>query len=408
VSIAIAIGGLALLVLVHELGHFLAARAVGMRPRKFYVFFPPALVKTTRGGIEYGLGSIPLGGYVKIPGMHRPAAGDVDAHFGRALDESPWLGRHAAEVKDALQREDHAGASAALAELTAAVERADLGEAARRSAEKGIADLDDALSRDAYWRAPAWKRITVIFAGPFANLAFAVAMLAVVFSLGVPGDATPTVDEVTPGSPAAGAGLVEGDVIVAVSGQPTSEFDDISARIRGSQGRPLTLTVERDGDTVELGPVQAQLIEGRYRIGFVPEQELVTYGPGAALAKAFEQTGEVTVAIGKSLGGIVTGSSRDDVSSAVGIVEQSSQVIEAGLRYYLGVLALISLSLALLNLLPLLPLDGGHIAFSIAEKIRGRAIPRVAYERASVVGIALVIMLFFIGLSNDIDRIRSG
>jgi regulator of sigma E protease len=201
---------------------------------------------------------------------------------------------------------------------------------------------------------------------------------------------------------------VEGDVIVAVPGQPTSEFDDISARIRGSQGRPLTLTVERDGDTVELGPVQAQLIEGRYRIGFVPEQELVTYGPGAALAKAFEQTGEVTVAIGKSLGGIVTGSSRDDVSSAVGIVEQSSQVIEAGLRYYLGVLALISLSLALLNLLPLLPLDGGHIAFSIAEKIRGRAIPRVAYERASVVGIALVIMLFFIGLSNDIDRIRSG
>ena len=116
----------------------------------------------------------------------------------------------------------------------------------------------------------------------------------------------------------------------------------------------------------------------------------------------------MTVAIGQSLGGIVTGSTRDDVSSAVGIVEQSSQVVEAGLRYYLGVLALISLSLALLNLLPLLPLDGGHIAFSIAEKIRGRAIPREAYERASVIGIALVLMLFFIGLSNDIDRLRGG
>ena len=79
-----------------------------------------------------------------------------------------------------------------------------------------------------------------------------------------------------------------------------------------------------------------------------------------------------------------------------------------GFRYYLGVLALISLSLALLNLLPLLPLDGGHIAFSIAEKIRGRAIPREAYERASMIGIALVLLLFFIGLSNDISRLRGG
>ena len=407
-SIAIAIGGLALLVLIHELGHFVVARAVGMRPRKFYVFFPPALVKTVRGGIEYGIGTIPLGGYVKIPGMHRPAAGDVDAHLGRALDESPWIGRHSADVKDALAREDHDAARAALPELAAALERADLSEAARRSAEKGLTDLDDGLSKDAYWRAPAWKRIAVIFAGPFANLVFAVALLAVVFTLGIPGDATRTVEEVTPDSPAAAAGLQEGDVIVAVSGQTTSEFEEVSNRIRASQGRPISVTVERDGETIELGPLQARLIEGRYRIGFVPEPVLVKYGPGEAIVKAFDETGEVTVAIGKSLGGIVTGSTRDDVSSAVGIVEQSSQVVEAGLRYYLGVLALISLSLALLNLLPLLPLDGGHIAFSIAEKIRGRAIPRAAYERASVVGIALVLMLFFIGLSNDIDRLRGG
>ncbi len=142
-SIAIAIGGLALLVLIHELGHFVVARAVGMRPRKFYVFFPPALVKTVRGGIEYGIGTIPLGGYVKIPGMHRPAAGDVDAQLGRALDESPWIGRHSADVKEALTREDHDAARAALPELAAAVERADLSEAARRSAEKGLTDLDD-------------------------------------------------------------------------------------------------------------------------------------------------------------------------------------------------------------------------------------------------------------------------
>jgi regulator of sigma E protease len=194
---------------------------------------------------------------------------------------------------------------------------------------------------------------------------------------------------------------------VAIDGEETDRFAEVSEQIRGSEGAPITVTVLRDGERVELGPIEAVEIDGRYRLGFVPEAYMRSFPPGEAIVRAFQDTGEVTVAIGKSLGGIVTGSSRDDVSSAVGIVEQSSQVVEEGFRYYLGVLALISLSLALLNLLPLLPLDGGHIAFSIAEKIRGKAIPREAYERASFVGIALVLLLFFIGLSNDIDRLRS-
>jgi regulator of sigma E protease len=116
----------------------------------------------------------------------------------------------------------------------------------------------------------------------------------------------------------------------------------------------------------------------------------------------------VTRAIGESVGRLVTGSGRKDVASPVGIVQASSQTLEVDYREYLGVLALISLSLALLNLLPFLPLDGGHIAFSLAEGIRGRAISREAYERASVVGIVLVLFLFFIGLSNDVDRLRGG
>jgi regulator of sigma E protease len=404
----IAIGGLALLVLIHEAGHFVTALAVRMRPRKFYIFFPPALIKKVRGGIEYGIGSIPLGGYVKIPGMHRPAAGDLDVHLRRAVDEAPWLLRDAEPVHTALERGDLPAAKAALPELEAAVARAELSEAARKSAEKGVTEIDDALSSDAYWRAPAWKRISVIFAGPAANLVFAVALLAVVYSLGIPAGATRQVERVSSGSPAQSIGLQEGDVIVAVDGQETGSFKEISDQIRGSNGEPLAVTVLRDGEEVSLGPVRPEMIEGRYRIGFVPEPYYKSYGPGAAIVQAVKKTGDVTVAIGKSLAGIVTGETRDEVSSAVGIVEQSSQVVEAGFRYYLGVLALISLSLALLNLLPLLPLDGGHIAFSIAEKIRGRAIPREAYERASFVGIALVLLLFVIGLSNDINRLRGG
>ncbi len=407
-NIAIAIAGLVFLVIIHEAGHFFVARAVNMRPRKFYIFFPPAIFKTVRGGIEYGIGSIPLGGYVKIPGMYAPTAEDLEARLRRAVEEAPWLATSVAEVGGLLEQGDPAGLERWITEMRAAVQRANLSESALRSAERGLTELEDGLSTDAYWRAPAWKRVAVIFAGPFANFVFCIAALAIVFSLGVASGATREVDTVVAGSPAAQGGLQPGDVIEEVNGQPMSTFENVSAAIRDGNGAPLTLTVSRDGGTVELGPIRPEVLEGRYRIGFVSVPSYTSYSPGGAIAEAFQRTGTVTVAIGQSLAGIVTGENRDDVSSAVGIVEQSSQVVEEGFRYYLGVLALISLSLALLNLLPLLPLDGGHIAFSIAEKIRGRAIPREAYERASAIGIAVVGLLFILGVSNDISRLSGG
>jgi regulator of sigma E protease len=415
-NLAVAIGGLAFLILIHEAGHFFVALAVGMRPRRFYVFFPPALVKRTWRGIEYGLGSIPLGGYVKIPGMHRPAAGDLEAHLERAGQEAPWLDESAGPVQRALAEERLADARAGLAELRGALERADLSESARRTAERGVTDVEDGLSRDAYWRAPAWKRIAVIVAGPAVNLLFAVAILAVVFMLGLPEGATRVVEDVSEGRPAAAAGLRPGDKVVAVGDAQTPTFLSVSEQIQESEGRAVTLTVERDGRRVELGPLRPELDEGgpgeaddRYVVGFRPEPAFYrSYGVIESFELAGRATWEVTKAIGASLGRIVTGSGREEVASVVGITQVSSQSLEAGFRYYLQVLALISLSLALLNLLPLLPLDGGHIAFSIVERIRGRAIPREAYERVSAIGIAVVLFLFVIGLTNDIDRIRDG
>jgi len=391
---------------IHEAGHFLVALAVKMRPRRFYLFFPPAVVKKVHNGIEYGIGAIPLGGYVKIPGMHKPAERDLEVALTRAVEEAPWLERDLEPVRTALAAGRLEESRELLPGLEAAVERASLSEPAERAAKRGLTDIADALSNDAYWRAPAWKRIAVIFAGPGTNFVFAVLMLAIVFMLGVPDERTRTVDQITRGSPAAGIGLEPGDEIVAVEGRPTRTFEAVSQEIRGSEGRPITLTVLRDGQETSLGPVRAQEAEdGRYVIGFVPGLEYRRYGPVDATWQATAKTWEVTAAIGASLGRIVTGSGREELSSPVGIVQGSSQALDLGFRYYLGVLALISLSLALLNLLPLLPLDGGHIAFSILEKLRGRAIPREAYERFSAVGIALVLMLFFIGLSNDIGRL---
>ncbi|HET9214120.1 MAG TPA: site-2 protease family protein [Gaiellaceae bacterium] len=407
-NLAVAIGGLAFLILIHEAGHFLVALAVKMRPRRFYVFFPPALVKWTRNGIEYGIGSIPLGGYVKIPGMHKPAAGDLDAQLEPARQEAPEVAAAAEPVERALAEERLGDARAAMPALHVAVEAAELSEPARRAALRGIGDVDDALSPEAYWRAPAWKRIAVIAAGPLTNLVFAVAALAVVFMLGVPTSATRTVEEVAPGSPAAAMGLRAGDAILAVDGE-RNEPAELAEAIRESGGEPVTLTVERGGEELELtGTPRRDPQDDVYRLGFAFGLEFEDYGPLAATGRAFETTWEVTKAIGASLGRIVTGSGRDEVASVVGITTISSESLEAGFRYYLQVLAFISLSLALLNLLPLLPLDGGHIAFSIVERVRGRAIPRAAYERVSAIGIALVLLLFFIGLSNDIDRIRGG
>jgi len=400
-NVTIAIFGLALLILIHEAGHFFVARAVGMNPRKFYVGFPPALVKTRRNGIEYGLGAIPLGGYVKIPGMHRPAAGDLDLHFGRAIAEHPSLTHPVEELRRRLEREEHEAARPTVEILAAELSRVELSPAAAKSAQRGVTEIGDSLAPDAYWRARTWKRVAVIFAGPGANLLLAVALFAALFMLGG-GRATSTVDEIVPESPAQSVGLQPGDTIVSIGGERV-EADEIARTISGSEGRPLTVVVERDGELVELGPVTPREVDGSYRLGFVLAGEGL--GPAEATWQAVRVTGLVTKEIGATIGRLVTGDGRDQIASPVGIVQGSSQAAERGFESYLWVLGLISLSLALLNLLPLLPLDGGHITFSLIEGVRGKAVAREVYERVSVVGIAIVLLLFFIGLSNDIGRL---
>lgn len=407
-NVIVAIAGLGFLILIHEAGHFFAARAVRMRPRKFYVFFPPVLFRRVHNGIEYGLGAIPLGGYVKIPGMHRPAGRDLEAHFSSALDDAPSLRAPLAAAQIHLDEEtlDNDRAGGALCELRTASHGVHLSEAARARVEKGLTDVEDGVSPDAYWRAPVWKRIVVIGAGPAVNLLFAVAMLAIVFALGVPSEASRTVDAVAQDTPAEAMGLMAGDEVVAVDGVPAATFDDVADGIRSSDGEPITITVVRNGSETVLGPRAAEFDDGRYRLGFIPSVVYESYGPGAAVVEAFKETGTVTVAIGESLARIVTPEGRDDIATPIGIVQGSSQVLEQGYRDFLAILALISLSLALLNMLPLLPLDGGHILFSLIERFRRRAIPREAYERASAIGIALVLILFVIGLTNDVGRLN--
>ena len=403
-NVTIAILGLALLILVHEAGHFFTARAVGMSPRRFYLGFPPAIVKVKRRGIEYGIGAVPLGGYVKIPGMHRPAPSDLDVHFARARQESPELAGPIERIKRLVAEGEMGEARAQLPELERAVRDADLSPPAARAAERGLNELRDALGPDAYWRQKTWRKVAVIFAGPGTNLVFAIFLIALVYMVGVPSEASRRVDRVDSNSPAQAAGLRPGDVIVSVNGEQAEDFDELSRLIRASKGDPIRVTVKRGNKVVVLGPQPTRLSsDGRWVFGFRPDVVYKSYGPLESMELAVRESWRVTEAIGGSLGRIVTGEGRDEISSPVGIVDASSEVIDqGGIRLYLRILAFISLSLAILNLLPLLPLDGGHIAFSLIEGVRGRAVGREIYERVSAVGIALVLILFFVGLSNDI------
>jgi regulator of sigma E protease len=388
VGVVAAIIGLALLILIHEAGHFFAARAVGMTPRKFYLGFGPPLVKVKRGKVEYGVGSLPLGGYVKIPGMSRPSPGDLKA----TLPPEVWEAHRTelASLDDAIARGDFAGARAELEALRPAI-----------GDSRYAQELAWSLEPDAYWRQATWRRLVAIGAGPGINLLFAVVLFTGLFMLSTT-RSTNLIARVEAGSPAAAAGLKSGDKILSVAGARVKP-SDISHAIRSTDGRGFRLVVNRNGRRVVIGPTHARLTDGAYRIGIAIEGRA---GPGeslpAAAKDALSLSWAVTADTTRGLAHLVTGRDTNHVSSSVGIVKAQSQAWREGLRDFLSVLGLISLALALMNLIPVLPLDGGHIVLALVEKLRGRTFAQSVYIRYSVVGLTLFAVLMYFGLRNDL------
>ena len=384
-----------------------------MNPRKFYLGFPPAIVKTKRNGIEYGVGAIPLGGYVKIPGMHRPAAGDLDVHFGRAVEEQPSLRRPV----------ERSAASASTRAITRCARAPSAARRARRShgtqlvrcappsqPSAGSARSTTRSRPDAYWRAKTWKRVAVIFAGPGAESLLAVDPLrGAVHAVG--GRLPATVDEVVAARHRGCDGPASGGRRCLADRRPRAGRPRDRDRSRSSTSTADAL--DRHGRarrSVRSGsgrPSGRRRADGSCRLGFVLAGERTRVQRRARPARRSASTGIVTQEIGASLEPArhrrrAQARSRARSGSCRARRRRSTRATDT----YLWVLGLISLSLALLNLLPLLPLDGGHIAFSLDRgdpRPGGRRARSTSASRRS--GSPLVLLLFFIGLSNDIGRL---
>jgi len=367
-SYLFAFAGFAALIILHEFGHFVAAKAVGMRVERFALFFPPLLLKWRPKGseTEYGIGAIPLGGYVRITGMNP------------AEDIPP-----------------------------------------------------DVLPR-AYFRQPVWKRIVVISAGPAVNIVLAFVILTVLFTVHTLNFVQPAVDAVQPRTPAAQV-LRPGDRIIAVD-QTTGDSPGVSPetgadrverlraaiaghRCAGGTPRPgcrattpVRLIVQRGDRRLSLNVVpRYDKTAGRLLIGFSFASRQVDFGlldatrySAKTLWRIATQTVDAIIKI------FYDPQARKQVSGVVGSYEATRAAFNFGIADAAQLLAVISLSLGIINLFPFLPLDGGHIFWALAEKIRGKPIPFRVMERVGIIGFMLVIFLAYIGLSNDIGRITSG
>jgi regulator of sigma E protease len=367
VSWFLTILGIMALIVLHELGHFTVAKAVGMRVERFSLFFPPTIFKVKRGETEYAIGAIPAGGYVKITGMN----------------------------------------------------------------PEEIADLDPEVARRAYYSQAPWKRIAVIMAGPGVNILIAFILFwALLLSGSLSGagtletlnpsvhtrTVTASVGLIEPNKPADGV-LQKGDRILAVDGHPASVISTMqrvnSHRCAGalSEGcraaTPATLTVRRGPRTLTLSvfPRYSKAAK-RMLVGFGFGEVAKHYGVFSAAGTAVHEMWGLSTSMVSNIGHAFTSAKvRHQFHSVVGITEIAHESVVAGAGYALAFIGFFSLVLGVLNLFPFLPLDGGHILWALAEKVRGRRVSLVAMWRFSSVGICLLLFLVINGVSNDISRL---
>jgi len=425
---------LGVLVFVHELGHFLVARFHGVRVHTFSLGFGPRLFSFRRGDTEYCISVIPLGGYVKLAGenaLEEEASGNTDPLASdQFMAKSKWV-RFQVYVAGPVM-------NILLAIVVGAVvlsRGADVPiyrsgppvigsvEEGKPAAAAGLRGGDLVVSVDGVpmstWDEfemavvpKAGRELTLIANRQGERVSVRVTPVATgsyeMGDLGIGPVLRPQITQVNPGSPAEQAGLERGDVLLAVNGARNLTQDEIVERLRASADTPLTLTVERAGtsrDTtvVPRGPQGAAMIG----VG-ISGYEVRRIDPSVveAMKLSVRQNWETTRLIGKTLGGLLTRETPvRQLMGPVGIAQLSGSAAEMGWVALLNLMAMISLNLGLLNLMPVPVLDGGHIAILAVEGLARRDLSIRMKERILVAGATVMVLLMVTVIYNDIARL---
>ena len=351
---------LTVVVFVHEMGHYLVGRWCGIGVKAFSIGFGPELVGfNDRRGTRWKLCAVPLGGYVKF-------VGDMNATSTPDPEET----------------------------------------------EK----LSEAEKRVAFHTQPVWKRAATVFAGPFFNFLLTIAVFAVMFSIYGRYVSEPMVAEVRSGSPAEKAGFLPGDRFVSVDGQEVELFSDVQRLVSGRAGDEIVFVVLRDGKEVTLVATpevseQTDALGNKVNVGVIGvvnnealgQPRVVEYGPMGAVAEAVRETGHIIIRTGQFLQRFVVGrEDRCQLGGPVKIAKISGQAAKMGFEWLVQLVAFLSVGIGILNLLPIPPLDGGHLAFYAIEAVIRRPVSERMMEAVYRVGLLMVLTFMGFVFWNDL------
>jgi regulator of sigma E protease len=444
-SILIAALVFAVLVVVHEAGHFAMAKKVGVRVLRFSIGYPPKILGFRRGETEYSIGATPFGGYVRMLGDEvgeDPKSEELTIYLREiGLDIITAARSHrtllrTSKFEDDLRvLADRMGATTPVSIIGRELKpdeallineirrQPKVDDAIKALAENPPSILLESFKRRAFPTQPLGKRVLIVLAGPLANILFAPLLLTLVFMTGVP-ELLPVVGAPTKGLPAAEAGLQPGDRILSVNGHPTETWADFSQTIKAGDGSQIKLEVARqvDGTTVRKTLVikptrlEQKTIYGTpattWVIGVPPAgKEIVKrYGPIGAVKEActtsVEMTGQMIVGIASIFAGSVP--VRDALGGPIIIAQMVGKEAHQGFSSLAMFTVMLSLQLGIINLLPVPLLDGGHLLFFVFEGVRGEPLELRYREMMLQVGLFLLVALMAFVIFNDISRIVQG
>ncbi|USG67963.1 RIP metalloprotease RseP [Brevibacillus ruminantium] len=398
------------LVFVHELGHFLLAKRAGILCREFALGMGPKIFSVKRGETEYTLRLLPIGGMVRMAGedpeldilkphMEVTLVRDAVGKVTRILLDGP-SGDERGAVTGTIVRFDLEQALSIV--LDTEGEQRTFSVHPQAHLVKDGYEVQIAPLNRQFKGKTIMQRFWAIFAGPAANFLLAFVLFIVIgLAYGVPSNG-PILGDILPNGPAAKAGLQAGDKVISIQGQPVSTWKELVEIVGKSPDKDLGFVVLRGNQQIS---AKVHVFNEK-NVGKIMVTNAITYAPGEVLQYGANQTYEFTAMILKSLGMLFTGTvGLKDLSGPVGIFKMTGEFAQQGLAILMKWAAVLSINLGLFNLLPLPALDGGRLAFLVAEALRGRPVDPHKEGMVHFLGFALLMLLILVVTWNDLQRL---